>query len=309
MAIQFECTCGKALRAKDEHAGKQAKCPACGNSLFIPPPLMLAEPVDHGPKAPADEGPRVTCPNCGEPVAANAVVCVRCGLNAKTGKVTETRLAPAQRRRGATFAFPVGKLVAAAVVVAVLGVGWFCVGAPIIAKLNINSAVALVTNGDLQDAIAEFKALRPKVGRSDRRRIGLWVRQLNLELEKNTGPVLSKGRQLVSDELRMGLARKPFKGGAVMISVELTNTGDVPITVSNDYFYLRGLSDIVLVASHTDNTFDGVVVEPGGKEEGLVAFRKLPDHPVHRQIGRQQQTNYYMFYNDGDRYVKCMLPF
>ena len=36
MPIPFACTCGKRFTAKDEHAGKQSKCPACGALLTIP---------------------------------------------------------------------------------------------------------------------------------------------------------------------------------------------------------------------------------------------------------------------------------
>jgi hypothetical protein len=37
MPIQFECVCGKKLQAKDEHAGKQTRCPSCGRRLVIGP--------------------------------------------------------------------------------------------------------------------------------------------------------------------------------------------------------------------------------------------------------------------------------
>ena len=35
MAISFTCACGKALKARDEHAGKKTKCPQCGAVLAI----------------------------------------------------------------------------------------------------------------------------------------------------------------------------------------------------------------------------------------------------------------------------------
>jgi RsiW-degrading membrane proteinase PrsW (M82 family) len=38
MAISFVCECGKVLRARDEVAGKKAKCPQCGTVLLIPEP-------------------------------------------------------------------------------------------------------------------------------------------------------------------------------------------------------------------------------------------------------------------------------
>jgi tetratricopeptide (TPR) repeat protein len=36
MSIDVICQCGKKLIAKDEHAGKRAKCPACGQIVMIP---------------------------------------------------------------------------------------------------------------------------------------------------------------------------------------------------------------------------------------------------------------------------------
>jgi predicted RNA-binding Zn-ribbon protein involved in translation (DUF1610 family) len=35
MAIKVTCSCGKKLRARDEAAGKKAKCPTCGKVLVI----------------------------------------------------------------------------------------------------------------------------------------------------------------------------------------------------------------------------------------------------------------------------------
>ncbi len=37
MTISFTCQCGKQLQAKDEYAGKRAKCPACGRELLVRP--------------------------------------------------------------------------------------------------------------------------------------------------------------------------------------------------------------------------------------------------------------------------------
>ena len=53
MVITFKCSCGKALKADEQNAGKRAKCPACGAVLTIPKPLVsqavAAETVEHSP--------------------------------------------------------------------------------------------------------------------------------------------------------------------------------------------------------------------------------------------------------------------
>lgn len=38
MSIKFQCSCGKALTARDEYAGRKAQCPACGQVVDIPAP-------------------------------------------------------------------------------------------------------------------------------------------------------------------------------------------------------------------------------------------------------------------------------
>src|SRR5437879_3378427 len=50
MSIEVGCACGRSFRAKDEHAGLRAKCPACGSVLEIPratpEPLPLPSEVN-----------------------------------------------------------------------------------------------------------------------------------------------------------------------------------------------------------------------------------------------------------------------
>lgn len=38
MSIRFQCSCGKKLKAPDEHAGKRMACPGCGNPVRVPAP-------------------------------------------------------------------------------------------------------------------------------------------------------------------------------------------------------------------------------------------------------------------------------
>src|SRR5262245_48489907 len=67
MAISVTCTCGKQLKAKDEHAGKKAKCPLCGASLTVPVPTPAADDsaeyaLAYAPPAPAAVTPGVPPP-------------------------------------------------------------------------------------------------------------------------------------------------------------------------------------------------------------------------------------------------------
>src|SRR5689334_11754078 len=38
MSIEVSCQCGRRFRAKEEWAGRRAKCPGCGSPLVIPTP-------------------------------------------------------------------------------------------------------------------------------------------------------------------------------------------------------------------------------------------------------------------------------
>jgi len=57
MAIRFKCDCGKALKVADELAGKQGKCPGCGNTITVPrlaavevvPESEVSPPIDRRP--------------------------------------------------------------------------------------------------------------------------------------------------------------------------------------------------------------------------------------------------------------------
>ena len=61
MPISFQCGCGKALKARDELAGRAVKCPECGEGLTVPTPEPIAEDETYGlsdpiprPQAPVD---------------------------------------------------------------------------------------------------------------------------------------------------------------------------------------------------------------------------------------------------------------
>jgi hypothetical protein len=67
--VQFRCACGKAMQANSKHAGRLARCPACGDNVIVPavdegpsesrPRREKPEPAPHKPPPPrpADEEP------------------------------------------------------------------------------------------------------------------------------------------------------------------------------------------------------------------------------------------------------------
>ena len=49
MSITVECACGKRLKARNEDAGKKAKCPGCGAVVVIEEALVLEEVAPSAP--------------------------------------------------------------------------------------------------------------------------------------------------------------------------------------------------------------------------------------------------------------------
>ena len=130
MPIKIQCQCGKSLSVKDQFAGKAVKCPGCGQAIRVP----SAGPQQAGPQqagtqpsaahpaggmpasAPAaqpvgaasignpmnelfdeegfDSGIAAVCPACAQPMAAEAVLCTKCGFNKATGQRIQGHLTP-----------------------------------------------------------------------------------------------------------------------------------------------------------------------------------------------------------------------
>ena len=110
MPIRMQCQCGQVLGVKEEFAGKMVKCPKCQAALRVPQPQAAAAgqagaagksgqgaaggPLggglddlfeDVGLKHARDKAP--TCPSCRAVVQPNAVLCVNCGFDFRTGEL------------------------------------------------------------------------------------------------------------------------------------------------------------------------------------------------------------------------------
>lgn len=103
MAIDCSCdVCGKQYKLADKLAGKKVRCKACGENFTVPTvsDLLVAAPqaASSSPSTPGQQSaapssavPRAAnadekyCPQCGNGIPKNYVVCTNCGYNTRTG--------------------------------------------------------------------------------------------------------------------------------------------------------------------------------------------------------------------------------
>jgi hypothetical protein len=99
MPIKVACQCGQQFAARDELAGKRAKCPQCGTVLTIPQPRASQDGTGkHVADLLDDAGVRVgirRCPGCGAEMGEAAVLCVMCGFDTRLGHRLKTRVGTA----------------------------------------------------------------------------------------------------------------------------------------------------------------------------------------------------------------------
>ncbi len=108
MPIRVKCQCQQQFDAPDHLAGKTVKCPKCASPIRIPnptastrtaptPPSLMAGLLDEvGVKQRVATG----CPGCGAGYAPDAVLCVECGYNFRTGRRMETKSIAAEATDG-----------------------------------------------------------------------------------------------------------------------------------------------------------------------------------------------------------------
>lgn len=79
--IEIQCPyCGETLEASEDMAGETVDCPACSKPIRIE--VAAEEDTD-----------KEECPECGEPMADGAVLCVACGYHSKLGRKIDTDFA------------------------------------------------------------------------------------------------------------------------------------------------------------------------------------------------------------------------
>lgn len=102
--INFSCPhCSQSLEAESDMAGQMIDCPACQKTISIPTPqpakrqLSLRDRPSPNRQAPPTQSKTLSCKYCGAQHAADAVFCVGCGRNLRTGKPIQTRAETSHR--------------------------------------------------------------------------------------------------------------------------------------------------------------------------------------------------------------------
>lgn len=110
MSFTISCECGKTYRVRSDQAGKRAKCSQCGRVLVISNGPSVAQP------------PR-SCPSCRQAIAPDAVFCIHCGLDIKTGDIlqTVTDTKPQQKKKNRDVASPIKNIPKFMLVGSILG--------------------------------------------------------------------------------------------------------------------------------------------------------------------------------------------
>jgi DNA-directed RNA polymerase subunit RPC12/RpoP len=80
MPYDFRCnTCHALLETEDRWVGREAVCPGCGAKIFVPRKNTVIQQTKP-------------CPNCGEQMKQNDVICEGCSFNIMTGKIKKRHL-------------------------------------------------------------------------------------------------------------------------------------------------------------------------------------------------------------------------
>jgi len=97
MPVSFKCGCGKALRVKDEFAGKKVKCPSC-NQVIVTPEITAEDLVATEGLAGFEESQySVKCLTCGAELKEEEPVCMKCGTIRQVVKTQEKARSPAEK--------------------------------------------------------------------------------------------------------------------------------------------------------------------------------------------------------------------
>ena len=79
--IEFSCPkCNLVLAAPEDMAGQLVECPECKNQMAVPGAAVEVPAAADGP----------ACPECGQAMPGDSVLCMGCGFHTVLGKKITT---------------------------------------------------------------------------------------------------------------------------------------------------------------------------------------------------------------------------
>lgn len=125
--ITFTCPhCSQSLEAESDMAGQTIECPACQKAISIPSPRPAKPHLslrDRPTQRPAPQPPTCACKYCGAQHAPDAVFCVGCGRNLRTGNPIQARVE--RSNRNAPPSQPIISTGAVLLLIVLAGGGYF----------------------------------------------------------------------------------------------------------------------------------------------------------------------------------------
>lgn len=189
--IKFFCPeCGKAIEVERDLAGSDSFCPHCNQGITIPDldsELTTAHQPVESPRPQLRSQQNKSCPKCHKAVGADAVICVNCGTDLRTGK--EFKLAPSFSLHPSALCRPIVYIPVALLLVGVISVLSSLVRSAIKANemtemtnniASIQSAFITITNIPLNDA-SQFDNMSDELNKLGQRALSLsaldWTRR------------------------------------------------------------------------------------------------------------------------------------
>jgi hypothetical protein len=318
MVIKFACThCGQGYSVPDEYWGSKFRCRHCGEQGTVPgdpelegpPPGELELEPEDGEET--SDGVMVTikagaCPNCRAPVTEDTILCVECGLNLRTGRMTgeepPDEPPPVAKKRQVDMTPLIKPLVtAAAALVLLVGlvILFVLVVKPMLTSSAIEDIRGLAKDGRLLDAADKFEAMAPKLAEEDEAKFMRMARMMRLQNQMidldptSVGNVVMMG--FFADTEGERLPR-------LVLRTAVKNDSAAPVELRKECFYLFGAGCVSFPEESRDEPWPEVVVAPGDMGEVILKFTAVPG-PGIGMLSANPMGAVYMVYNDGENYT------
>jgi hypothetical protein len=295
MPIVIKCDqCGQAMKAPDKYAGKAVKCPKCQATLRVP-----------GGEGPAPAAPRRPAPSAPPRPTPAAPATLAGGYVSPFAPKSRPEPEPEPAPRAPRTVLLVGIGGAIVITGTLILLIWFG-GKAIFGSAAYDRAVEDIRIGKVQDAINELTETVQSSTGDAKAQAQVWLDVMKNEQNRNSGDVMDFGQPVNSTEAQVTSTEPKVISHHFNVPFKVVNTGANPLTLRDEYLYLRGGMDITILYDRDGRSpIHGVVVPPGKTYEGTLPFYRPPMVPAYAG----SSPLYFLIYNDGKVYVKRALKY